>query len=52
VTLKLSDAFAVQGENPALELTVPVYNITEGHNGELLKKSKHLADEALTRFTE
>jgi hypothetical protein len=47
VTLKLSDAFAVQGENPALELTVPVYNITEGHNGELLKKSKHLSDYAV-----
>jgi hypothetical protein len=43
----LSDAFAARGENPALELTVPVYNISEGHNAALLKKSKHLSDYAV-----
>jgi predicted transposase/invertase (TIGR01784 family) len=42
-TLRLSDAYKVEG-SLTLELTVDVYNIAEGHNRELLERSKALAD--------
>jgi hypothetical protein len=45
-TLKLSDAFK-EKTNIALELEVKVYNINEGHNKEILKKSKSLSGYAL-----
>jgi hypothetical protein len=44
-TLRLSDAYKVEG-SLTLELTVDVYNIAEGHNKELLDRSKALADYA------
>jgi predicted transposase/invertase (TIGR01784 family) len=42
--LKLSDAFKdlEDGENPMLDLTVTVYNVNQGHNEEILKKSENL----------
>jgi hypothetical protein len=40
--LKLSDMFAEIAPELRLELTVPVYNINEGHNPEILKKSATL----------
>jgi hypothetical protein len=42
--LKLSDAFKDLdgGEKPLLDLTVTVYNVNQGHNEEILKKSEHL----------
>ena len=42
--IRLSDAFILKNNEPQLELTVPVYNIAKGHNSELLKHSKSLAD--------
>ena len=42
--LKLSDAFMAPTETPSLELTVPVYNITKGHNADLLKQCTPLSD--------
>jgi hypothetical protein len=47
--LKLSDAYhAVETKtNGLLELIVPVYNINEGHNEEILKRSKALMDYAV-----
>jgi hypothetical protein len=42
--LKLSDAFKdlEDGEKPMLNLTVTVYNVNQGHNEEILKKSENL----------
>ena len=45
--LRLSDAFSLQKEEPCLELVVPVYNVNQGHNKELLEQSKALSDYAL-----
>jgi hypothetical protein len=45
-TLKLSDLFMQHDRPPALELSVPVYNIADGKNEELLKRSKSLSDYA------
>jgi hypothetical protein len=45
--LHLSDAFIGGCESPALELTVTVYNITGGHNHELLSESRALSDYAV-----
>ena len=44
--LRLSDMFSAKDERFALDLIVPVYNITGGKNGEILKKSKALSDYA------
>ncbi len=41
--LKLSDAFAEQKENPALELKVDLYNINYGRSG-IIKKSRSLEE--------
>ena len=48
-TLRLSDAFkdacgllGVENPAPALELIVQVYNINDGHNAEILRKSRTL----------
>jgi hypothetical protein len=41
-TMKLSDAFSDKANAPALELIVPVYNINEGHNKDMLAKSATL----------
>jgi predicted transposase/invertase (TIGR01784 family) len=38
-TIRLSSSYADKGEKPALELTVEVYNINEGHNAEILARS-------------
>jgi len=43
MVLRLSDAFKVRPEEPSLELVVPVYNINDGHNEELLKQSTSLS---------
>jgi len=45
--LRLSDAFLLSQNAPCLELIVPVYNISKGHNEELLKKSEALYDYAM-----
>jgi predicted transposase YdaD len=45
VPLRLSDAYMVDGVS-ALDLIVNVYNITGGHNHELLARSKALSDYA------
>ena len=42
--LRLSDAFILPQEVPCLELVVPVYNISKGHNNEMLEHSTALAD--------
>jgi len=42
--LKISDAFMAKQESPALELTVSVYNISKGHNKELLERCRALSD--------
>ena len=40
--LRLSDAFIEKPESPNLKLIVPVYNITNGYNKELLEQSTAL----------
>ena len=45
-TLKLSDAF-VQTEAVNLELTVKVYNVNDGHNREIMEKSRTLNEYAV-----
>jgi len=45
-TLCLSDAFIAREGEFALELSVTVYNIAEGRNKEILRKSKALSDYA------
>jgi hypothetical protein len=45
--LKLSDAFRLPVNDPALELTVKVFNINKGHNTEIVQKSKALNDYVL-----
>ena len=45
-TLRLSDAFEKEQEQPALELTVIVYNINLGHNPELLEACRLLKEYA------
>jgi hypothetical protein len=42
--LRLSDAFIAQEKSPALELVATVYNVAEGHNAEVLAKSRALSD--------
>jgi predicted transposase/invertase (TIGR01784 family) len=42
-TLKLSDAFRDMSEAPELELAVKVYNINEGRNEVLLRRSENLS---------
>ncbi len=44
--LRLSDAFEKEQEQPALELTVIVYNINLGHNSELLEACRLLKEYA------
>lgn len=44
--LRLSDAFEKKQENPAMELTVAVYNINLGHNPELLEACRLLKEYA------
>ena len=41
--LRLSDAFVLKSAEPSLELVVPVYNINDGHNAELLRHSTALS---------
>ena len=45
--LRLSDAFIVSKHTPSLELEVPVYNVSKGHNSELLSQSTALSDYAV-----
>jgi len=42
--LKLSDAFIVSKHTLSLELEVPVFNVSKGHNAELLGQSTALSD--------
>jgi hypothetical protein len=42
--LHLSDAFITREKSPALELVATVYNVAEGHNREVLSKSRALSD--------
>lgn len=44
--LRLSDAFEKKQENPAMELTVAVYNVNLGHNPELLEACRLLKEYA------
>ena len=44
--LRLSDLYTVKEENPALELTVTMYNINKGKNQKLLNACKTLKDYA------
>ena len=44
--LRLSDAFMSPAGEQCMELLVPVYNITDGHNEELLKRCTPLSDYA------
>jgi predicted transposase/invertase (TIGR01784 family) len=44
--LKLTDAFEISDAPDMLELEVSVYNINDGHNAKILKKSKSLQDYA------
>jgi hypothetical protein len=44
--LRLSDSFEESDIPDLLDLTVKVYNVNEGHNQEILKKSKSLHDYA------
>ena len=45
-TLRLSDAYKKQQEQPELELTVTVYNINWGHNPQLLETCQLLSEYA------
>ena len=42
--LRLSDAYCVKEENPALELTAVMLNINRGHNEKLKEMCKSLKD--------
>lgn len=42
--LRLSDAFSIPSQNPALELKATLLNINPGHNPELLSACKTLSD--------
>ena len=44
--LRLSDSYIIQDEPISLELLVEVFNINKGHNHELMKACKDLADYA------
>ena len=46
-TLKLSDAYDRNQENPELELTVTVYNINRGYNDEIMDACKTLKEYAM-----
>ena len=46
-TLKLSDAYIVETDDPELELKVQVFNINYGHNKELMEKCVALRDYAI-----
>jgi hypothetical protein len=43
-TLHLSDAYIARDSKVQLELSVPVYNMSEGYNAEILSHSKALSD--------
>jgi len=45
--LRLSDAFIVPKDTPSLELEVSVFNVSKGHNAELLSQSTALSDYAV-----
>ena len=46
-TLKLSDSYAKNQENPELELTVTVYNINRGYNDEIMDACRTLREYAI-----
>ena len=46
-TLRLSDSYEKELENPELELTVTVYNINPGHNDEIMDSCRTLKEYAI-----